>query len=90
MLQRMRGEETMREIIITEIKTSIARDQEMDLTPEEDILTTGVLDSLGVMKLVSFIQEQFSIAIDPGEMVIENFINVLAMESFIKSKLASA
>jgi len=85
----MKDEKTMRHIIIQEIKTSIVHDEQLELAPEDDILTTGILDSLGVMKLVSFLQDEFAITIAPGELVIENFVNVNAMEKFIQSKLSS-
>lgn len=56
------------------------------LGSEDDILTTGIIDSLGVMKLVSFIEKEFSINIPPGDVTIENFLNVSVITNYIEKQ----
>ena len=43
-----------------------------ELTDATALLTTGILDSIAVLKVVTFLEKQFGIAIEPHEAVVEN------------------
>jgi len=47
-----------------------------DLLPSDDILTSGILDSMAVMRLISFIEKEKNIKIPAEDLVIEHFISV--------------
>lgn len=51
-----------------------------DLAPDDNLLLSGLIDSLGVMRLVNFIEETFQVEVQPEDVTIENFrtINVIA------------
>lgn len=55
---------------------------------DEDLLGSGILDSLGMMKLIAFIEEEYSCKIQPEEMVVENFMTVGNIITFLTQKLA--
>lgn len=57
----------------------------IEIGPEDDLLNTGLLDSISVIKLIAYIEEEFDIVVPPEEMVIENFISVQAIENFLNS-----
>ena len=46
------------------------------LGDETSFLDTGIIDSTGVLELVSFLQEQFGIVLEDGEIVPENLDTV--------------
>ena len=50
------------------------------------LLETGVLDSLGLLRLVVFIQERFGIAVDDVDLVPENFDSVDAICAYLRSR----
>ena len=54
--------------------------EDIELKADDNLLTTGLLDSLGVMQLINFIEEAFDVSVAPEDVTIENFrtINVLA------------
>lgn len=56
------------------------------LTAEDNLLEGGMIDSVGMMKLIQFLEETFSIKIDPIDMTFQNFIDVNAMDSLISNK----
>ena len=58
---------------------------EIQLLPEDDLLGSGLLDSMGVMRLVGFVEETFNIKIPPEDIVIENFMDVKAITNYVKS-----
>jgi acyl carrier protein len=47
------------------------------------LLEAGVIDSMGVLELVSFIEKQYRIAVAEDEMMPENFDSVDAIAAFI-------
>ncbi len=47
------------------------------LTDSTALVTTGILDSIAVLKVVTFLENQFGITIEPHEAVVEN-LNTLS------------
>lgn len=50
-------------------------------------LLNGALDSLGLMNLVSFIEEEFGIEVDDQELVPDNFETVSKIEGYVNRKI---
>jgi acyl carrier protein len=49
-------------------------------------LQEGIIDSMGVMELVTFVSANFGIQIDPSEVLPENFDSVNKLAAFIQRK----
>ena len=62
----------------------LSKKGEIELSPEDDLLGSGLLDSMGVMRLVGFVEETFSIKIPPEDIVIENFMDVKSITNYIE------
>ncbi len=63
--------------ILTELDNSIAWEK------EEALIDDRILDSFGVISLVSELEEAFSIEIETSEMIPKNFNSVDAMREMI-------
>lgn len=50
------------------------------------LLEKGILDSLGILDVVSFIESEFSITISDEELVPENFQNLGTLSAFVQKK----
>ena len=50
------------------------------------LLETGILDSLGLLRLVVFIQEQFGITVDDLDLVPEHFASVDTITAYLRSR----
>lgn len=46
---------------------------------DENLFTTGVLDSMGIMRLIQHLEERCGVRVPPGDMVPEYFRSVEAM-----------
>jgi len=59
-----------------------------DATLEDDVslLDTGIIDSTGVLELVSFIEEEFGIEVKDEELVPENLDSLAKIAAFIEKK----
>jgi len=79
----MEIDQKIRDFILTEL----AFDKD-DLTLSDDasLIKQGVVDSLGVLRLMSFIEGEFGIKIPPEEMVTSNFETIAAVRSLIRAK----
>jgi acyl carrier protein len=53
-------------------------------------LLSGVIDSLGLMQLISFIEEEFDVAIDDAEVTASNFRTVGDIQRLIEQKVQVA
>ena len=51
----------------------IPKSKEADLDKDVSLLETGIIDSLNLMRLVSFIEERFQIGVSDMDLTPENF-----------------
>ena len=56
-----------------------------DIEGSTDLLMTGMVDSLGVVLIVEWIERTLDRTIDPADVVLENFQTVDAMMEFLRS-----
>lgn len=52
------------------------------------LMTTGILDSIAVLKVVTFLEDQFHITIEPHEAVVENLNTLSDIGRLVMSKEA--
>ena len=60
------------------------------LGADDNLMLSGQIDSLGVIRLVSFLEKQFGVNIRAGEITLKNFKSVNRMIDFIDRKLAES
>jgi len=76
-----------KEIIFNFIKENfILGRSEIDLMPDQSLLDSGIIDSTGILELVMFIEEKFSINIDDEELIPENLDSINNIVNFLKTK----
>ena len=76
--------------ILQYIKTNLTDlDENGELEKNENLLKIGVIDSLGMMKLVNFIERKFNIQIPFGDITAENFMTVENIDDYISHKVNS-
>ncbi len=77
----------MNEILIKYIQeTLLNNEMDDELDAQDDLLGGGILDSLGMMKLILFIETKFDIKVPPEDMVIENFMTVGHINDYLSKK----
>ena len=57
------------------------------INPDESLFASGVLDSLSILRLIAFIEEQFGVIIEDAEVVPDNFQSINEINSFITKKV---
>jgi acyl carrier protein len=56
------------------------------LTDNTPLMTTGILDSIAVLKVVTFLEAKFGITIEPHEAVVDNLNTLWDMTRLVMSK----
>ena len=59
------------------------------VTLQDNLLESGILDSLGILDLVAFVEQNFGIVLSDDELVPENFQTIERLTAFVQSKAAS-
>lgn len=60
-----------------------------DLRDDESLLENGVIDSTGVLELVSYLQERFDMRIEDDEIVPANLDSIRNLVEFVGRKTGS-
>jgi len=56
------------------------------IDPDEPLISTGTLDSLGMLRLITFLEERFGLKIGDGEVGDENFGTLARLANFVERK----
>ena len=72
----------------SKLKHFIARelmfsDDEDAVGSDEALLGSGIIDSLGIMRLVSYIEEEFGVVVPEDQLVPEHFQTVHRLAAFV-------
>ncbi len=78
------------EKIVTFIRDEVLfRRRSVDLTPDTP-LATGLVDSLGMARIVSFLEEEFEVAIENTDLVPANFRTARDIARLVETKRQAA
>ena len=57
-----------------------------ELKEDQSLLESGIIDSLGIMKLLVFIEEKFQLKVSDEELIPENFETLSTIANLISHK----
>ncbi len=64
-------------------------DESIKFTDSDSFMRRGIIDSMGILELTAFLEQQFSITVADSEMLPTNLDSVENLIGFIKSKSGS-
>ncbi len=56
------------------------------ITNDSELLESGIVDSLGVLDIVAFLEEQFEIKVEDDELTPAQFQSVACLTQFVQQK----
>ena len=65
------------------IQNEIMKGRSQNFSDTDDLLSSGILDSLGILQLVAFIDEKFNLTVPDEDVVFENFHSVTALSGYL-------
>jgi len=65
-------------------------DNGFEYDDDDSFLQEGIVDSVGVLELVLFVEETFGVTVDDQEITPDNFDSVNKLARYIRSKMQGA
>ncbi len=59
-------------------------DPGVDVDRDAPLLSGGLLDSIRVLRLATFAEEEFQLKMEPADFVVENFDTVAALAAYVR------
>jgi len=69
------------------IRKNFLFDDKAQLGDDQSLLGSGVVDSTGILELISFLEETCSVKFEDSELVADNFDTINKIAAFITTKL---
>lgn len=61
----------------------------IELAGDTDLLLTGAVDSLGVIRITQWLEDESGIEVDPADVTLENFQTIDRMLAYARSRGAN-
>jgi acyl carrier protein len=79
--------EKLRAFVVSEFLRDIGM---KTVDPLDDLLSSGILDSMGVMETVAFVEDELGVRVDDEDIVPENFRTLRSLTELVLSKRQGA
>lgn len=80
--------ETAFQSLLTQLSVYISNefaDGDGSIGSEDDLLASGRIDSMGIMRLVAFLESEFDISVPPEDLTIENFETASTIARYVEA-----
>lgn len=61
----------------------------VEIADDDNLLGTGMVDSVGMMSLVLFIEDTFDVEVPPEDVTIEHFLSVNTIDAYVQKRRAA-
>ncbi len=82
----------MREQLLSFVNADVSLDPSVEIVGDTDLLLTGLVDSVGLIEIVGWLEDEVGIDVDPVDVVLGNFQTVDKMVALVEriQNIASA
>lgn len=57
------------------------------LTSKDSLIQNGIIDSTGILELISFLEDTFQIQVEDEDLIPENFDSINKIKNYLQKKL---
>jgi acyl carrier protein len=75
--------EVIRQFIVNKL---VKKADQKNIADSDNIIMSGVIDSLGIMHLITFLEDKFKIKIKDDEILPENFESIESISNYLNSQ----
>ncbi len=80
----------MEDTIVKYVNRELLGGQGAGVTAEDEIVLDGTVDSLGVTRLVEFLESEFAVAVPPEDVTIDNFRSINTLAAYVRTQQAAS
>ena len=85
--EQLTNQQTLKDQIRDFVRENLAAPKGItSFTDDESLTGSGVIDSLGILRLVGFLEENFGVRVGDEEIAAENLQSIDVIEQFVLSK----
>jgi acyl carrier protein len=75
--------EVIRQFIVNKL---VKKADQKNIADGDNIIMSGVIDSLGIMHLITFLEDKFKIKVKDDEILPENFESIESISNYLNSQ----
>jgi acyl carrier protein len=75
--------EVIRQFIVNKL---VKKADQKNIADSDNIIMSGVIDSLGIMHLITFLEDKFKIKVKDDEILPENFESIESISNYLNSQ----
>ena len=68
------------------LESYLFTDDDSELDDEDSFLDTGILDSMGIMELIAFLDDEFGVKVAEEEMIPENLDSISNLLKYLSAR----
>lgn len=76
-------------IIVDFIRDEMVGEESLDVDLDENLLTSGLVDSVGIVRLIAHVKERLGVSVPPTDLVPGNFRTIRVMSTYMQSRLSA-
>ena len=77
--------EPIESLIVRFIRDELADGAAVDpIDPDENLFASGLVDSVGIVRLIAHLKEQLGVSVPPTDLIPENFRTVRVMATYMQ------
>jgi acyl carrier protein len=80
------SDDEIRESIRQFMITHFASARRQAVRDQDPLLESGIIDSLGVLDVVGFLESEFHVTVEDEELIPENFQNIERIAAYVRQK----
>jgi acyl carrier protein len=69
------------------ISEELIRTADATVDPEENLFTSGYVDSVGIMRLIAYLESTLQLTIPPTDLVPDHFRTINAMAAYLGTRI---
>ena len=74
----------MREQLVAFVNEEVSLDRSIEIVGDTDLLLTGLVDSVGLIEIVGWLEDEIGIDVDPIDVVLANFQTIDKMVALVE------
>ncbi len=82
-MQHNAAMERIRDFLIKQFPTARTR----PVSDDESLISNGIVDSLGVLEVVAFLEREFQVTVTDEELLPDNFQSIKSLATYVQRKL---